>query len=125
MNTVLRVVSGILHALLALTTAIDALWFGGQARLNALWEVRFYGEVSLGTTILLLAAALAMVLAAVQASCGIAFVFDRRGSALGIALLSMLYLLFAPAPLSALMALTLVVAGHRMVLAWRPPTPTP
>jgi hypothetical protein len=120
---VLRALAVLLHLGFAALFALAALILLAQARLNASWEIGFYHHLSPATEASMFGTLAEVSLALFQAVAAVGFAFRRGAGALGMLIVSALYMLALPFPLSGFMALTGAMALWDLIPAswWQPP----
>ena len=94
-----RILIGLLHLLVALTTLTGALLWAVQMRLNVAWELGFYGHTSIVTAAGLFAVAIATLLSLTQGISGLGWLMGRTWAGYALLGLSFFYAIVLPAPL--------------------------
>ena len=110
------------HLALAGGNAATALWYLAQSRLNLLWENAYYAQSSIGTQVAMISGVLSLTFAVLQATLAIGHGLRRPRASRGLLVLSFLFLLVAPAPLSWFLAL---LTGSVWVSLLAPPPAGP
>jgi len=119
-----RLVTILLHLLLALTAGLGATLWAVQMRLNVTWELGLYGETSLVTAAGLMAVVVAGGMAVLQGGLALGWLMRWRLAGWGILLVTMVYVCLLPAPIRWLLIGTGILTAVELVArAPRPPEP--
>jgi uncharacterized membrane protein YdcZ (DUF606 family) len=96
---------GAFHTLLATAMAIVGGMLLAQGQLNVLWETSFYHQASAGTINMVVGSILLLLVAATEGTIGVSFAIGQRWAVHAQIFLSLVFMILAPSPMNAFMAL--------------------
>ena len=111
----IRLLAAAVHIVFAMLFAFASAWILVQGRLNAAWELGFYGQLSPGTLAAYLGAIFTIGFASFETLTALGFAFRRRWGSAGMLCTSALLGVAYPFPLNAVMASTGLLALSDLV----------